>query len=139
MDMFHIMNLIVECHIILYIVLYHIISYHIIYHIIHHISYTTYHISFISFISCIIHIIYHISYHLFSFCRSVQDYKIHMDMERVIVCQQMSEAHIHLISFLSNDSGCKISHFAYQNMVTSQCLESVTFIENVDLSQQQAV
>jgi hypothetical protein len=75
---------IISYHIISYhIISYHIISYHIIsYHIIsHHII--SYHISYhiISY-----HIIsYHIiSYNLFSFCGSVQDYKIHIDMEIVI-------------------------------------------------------
>jgi len=32
--------------------------------------------------------VYHIIYHLFSFRRSVQDYKIHMDMEIVIFRNQ---------------------------------------------------
>ena len=32
---------------------------------------------------------YHIIYHLFSFCGSVQDYKIHMDMEIVKFAQEI--------------------------------------------------
>ena len=73
----HIMSWAISYHIVSYhiisyrIVAYPTISYHIIYHIISYI---------ISYIYHVYHIIYYIIYHLFSFCRSVQDYKIHMDM-----------------------------------------------------------
>ena len=79
--------LFISYHIISYhIISYHIISYHIIsyriisYHIIYHIiSY-----QIISYRIRSYHIIYPISYHLFSFCKFIQDYIIHMDMEIVI-------------------------------------------------------
>jgi len=54
----------------------HIMNWAISYHIIISYCIVSYHISY--------HILYHISYHLFAFCGSVQDYKIHMDMEIVI-------------------------------------------------------
>ena len=37
---------------------------------------------------------FHFSFHLLSFCRSIQDYKIHMDMEIVIFLESRGETNL---------------------------------------------